>query len=109
MKIVKNRLSPGFKEAQLVMKFGEGFSPQLDLLSHGLAEELIEQDGDDLVYGGLLLGSTMEEAAAYLKQRPRLEDSLCNLLHQVMGLPGRKPAVREAEPVRERVMSAIVG
>ena len=109
MKIVKNRLSPGFKEAQLMMTFGEGFSPQLDLLSHGLAEELIEQDGDDLIYGGLLLGSTMEEAAAYLKQRPRLEDSLRNLLHQVMGLPSRKPALREAAPEPELVMTALVG
>ena len=98
VKIVKNRLASGFKEAQLIMKFGEGFSPQLDLLTHGLAEELIEQDGDDLGYGGLQLGSTMEEAAAYLKQRPRLEESLNNLLHQVMGLQKQ-----------ERAISAVVG
>ena len=109
MKIVKNRLAPGCKEAQLVMKYGEGFSPQLDLLMHGLAEELLEQDGDSLVYGGLLLGSTMEEAAGYLKMRPRLEDSLRNLLHQVMDVPQPKPVEREQATGTDRALSALVG
>ena len=91
MKIIKNRLAPGAKEANLILGFGEGFSVELDLLQHGLAEELIEQIGDDLVYGGLILGSSMEEAASYLRQRPRLSDSLRNLLEKMMGLPQRKP------------------
>ncbi len=106
MKIVKNRLAPGSKEVNLTLAFGEGFSAELDLLEHGLEEELILREGDDLVYGGLILGSSMEEAAYYLKQRPRLGDSLRNLLEKMMGLPQRKPAGPQLVEQKERTMSA---
>ena len=100
MKVVKNRLAPGLKEVNLTLAFGEGFSAELDLL------ELILRDGDDLVYGGLILGSSMEEAAHYLKQRPRLGDSLRNLLEKMMGLPQRKSLGPQLVGEKERTMSA---
>ena len=106
MKVVKNRLAPGLKEVNLTLAFGEGFSAELDLLEHGLEEELILRDGDDLVYGGLILGSSMEEAAHYLKQRPRLGDSLRNLLEKMMGLPQRKSLGPQLVGEKERTMSA---
>jgi recombination protein RecA len=67
IRIVKNKLSPPFKQADVDLMFGEGFSREGDLIDLGLEHKLIARSGAWFSFGDVKLGQGRE--AAQLREK----------------------------------------
>ncbi len=76
VKVVKNKLAPPFREAELEIYFGRGLDPLMDLVNVAVAAEVIQKAGSWLSYGEIRLGQGKEKAADFLKERPDLVEEI---------------------------------
>ena len=76
VKVVKNKLAPPFREAELEIYFGRGLDPVADLVNVAVAAGVIEKAGSWFSYGELRLGQGKEKAAEALRERPELLEEL---------------------------------
>lgn len=72
IKVVKNKLAPPFKQAEVDITFGEGISKEGSLLDLGTKSGLIEKSGSWYSYGVIKLGQGRENAKQFLKENPDL-------------------------------------
>jgi recombination protein RecA len=80
VKIVKNKLAAPFREVEVDLLFGTGFSLSGDLLDIGQARGIIEKQGSWLTYQGERLGQGREAARQRLDADYPLRTRLYNLL-----------------------------
>jgi recombination protein RecA len=78
VKVIKNKLSPPFKEAEFEIRFGQGIDTANDLVEMGLGLGLIEKTGSHYAFAGEQLGNGRERARETLMNR----DDLGELLRQ---------------------------
>jgi len=76
VKVVKNKLAPPFREAELEIYFGRGLDPVTDLVNVAVAAGVIEKAGSWFSYGEHRLGQGKEKAAEYLRERPELLEEI---------------------------------
>lgn len=76
VKVVKNKLAPPFKEAEVDLYYGEGFSPESDLLDRGTEMGVIEKSGFWYAWNGTRLGNGRENARRFLRDSPDLAVSI---------------------------------
>jgi len=73
-KVVKNKVAPPFREAEVELRFGDGFPRALDIIRIGSAKNVgvIEKAGTHYSYQGTRLGQGVENAAQMLDVDPDL-------------------------------------
>ncbi len=74
MKVVKNKVSPPFKEVEFDILYGEGISREGDILDLASNEGIIEKSGTWYTYKGERIGQGRENARQYLKEHPEMMD-----------------------------------
>lgn len=97
IKVVKNKLSPPFREAEVDMMFGEGISKEGDLLDLGVANDFIQKSGAWFSYGEERIGQGKENARKFLRDYPETAAELEAKLREKLGLPQVSPAPEKAE------------
>lgn len=75
-KVVKNKVSPPFKEAEFDIMFGEGISHAGDVLDLAVEEDIINKSGAWFAYEGNKIGQGRENARQYLKDNPAVLDEI---------------------------------
>ena len=93
VKVVKNKVSAPFREAEFDITFGKGFSKSGDLLDLGVAKEIVNKAGTWFSYGEDRLGQGREAAKEYLQDNPTLFHKLETEVRLAYGL---KPLVHGA-------------
>ncbi len=68
VKVVKNKLAPPFKDAELDILYNEGISGEGDLIDLGVNASLIEKSGAWFSYNGERIGQGREAVRIYLKE-----------------------------------------
>jgi recombination protein RecA len=81
VKVVKNKLSPPFREAEFDILYGIGISRAHELIDLGCERGVVDKSGAWFTIGGERLGPGRERAAEALKQHPELMSSLEQALH----------------------------
>lgn len=76
IKVVKNKVAPPFKQAEVDIMYGEGISKEGSLLDIGTDINIIEKSGAWYSYGDLRLGQGRENAKQYLKEHKELADEI---------------------------------
>jgi recombination protein RecA len=76
IKIVKNKVSAPFREAELFLIYGEGISKETDLITYGVENNLVEKSGTWYSYKGERIGQGIDAARIWLKQNPAIRDGL---------------------------------
>lgn len=76
IKVVKNKVAPPFKQAEVDIMYGEGISREGSLLDIGTNINIIEKSGSWYSYGDLRLGQGRENAKQYLKEHKELADEI---------------------------------
>ena len=70
VKVVKNKVSPPFKQAEFEILYGEGISREGEIIEHGVNQGIIEKAGSWYSYGSDRIGQGKENVRAYLKEHP---------------------------------------
>jgi recombination protein RecA len=97
VKVVKNKVSPPFREAEFEIMYGQGISHEGEIIDIGSAQNIIEKSGAWYSYKGERIGQGKENARVFLKEHPEIAR---DIEAQIRGrlLPERKStAVESAE------------
>jgi recombination protein RecA len=68
VKVVKNKVAPPFREAEFVIRYGEGVLREGDVLDTATKMGLIEKSGTWYVFKGERMGQGWDNARLYLKE-----------------------------------------
>ena len=80
VKIVKNKLAPPFKQAEFEIMYGEGISKMGDMIDSAINVNIIDKSGSWYSFKGTRLGQGKENVKAFLKENPKLADTIEGLL-----------------------------
>jgi recombination protein RecA len=70
IKVVKNKVAAPFKEVEVDLLHGFGFSREGDLIDMGVAQGVIEKSGSWFSFGGERIGQGRENARTSLRENP---------------------------------------
>ena len=76
IKIVKNKVAPPFRTAELDIIYGEGFSKVGELVDLGVEYGIVRKSGSWFSYGETKLGQGREAVKQLLKDNPELAEEL---------------------------------
>ncbi|MFE1174534.1 recombinase RecA [Streptomyces sp. NPDC058773] len=97
VKVVKNKVSPPFKQAEFDILYGQGISREGGLIDMGVEHGFIRKSGAWYTYEGDQLGQGKENARNFLKDNPDLANEIEKKIKEKLGI-GVKPADQAAEP-----------
>lgn len=86
VKMVKNKVAPPFRIAEMDLVFGEGISHQGEILDLGLEHGLLKKSGAFWSYGELRLGQGREASRTFLKENVDIADEIEGKIRNAMGI-----------------------
>ena len=86
VKVVKNKVSPPFKQAEFDILFGEGISYEGDILDLALEEKMIQKSGAWFSMEGENLGQGRENTRQFLRDNPDLTEQLRQKILTLKGI-----------------------
>ncbi|QPN44311.1 recombinase RecA [Priestia aryabhattai] len=72
VKIVKNKVSPPFRQAEFQILYGKGIYRNGEIIDLGVAQGLVEKSGAWYAYQGNKIGQGKANAAKYLQENPAI-------------------------------------
>ncbi len=93
VKVVKNKVSPPFKEAHFDILYGEGISREGEIVELGVEHKIIEKSGAWYAYQGEKIGQGKDNARDYLKEHPEIAREIENKIRAAVGVATLAPAV----------------
>lgn len=93
VKVVKNKVSPPFREAFFDILYGEGISRESEIIELGVQLNMIEKSGAWYSYQGERIGQGKDNVRLFLKEKPELSIEIENKIraHAMNNL--HKPSV----------------
>ena len=76
VKVVKNKVAPPFKVAEVEIIYGEGISKMGELIDTAVGLNIINKAGAWFSYNGEKIGQGRENVKAYLKANPQVYDEI---------------------------------
>ena len=76
VKVVKNKVSPPFKQAEFQIMYGEGINTEGEILELGQKLELVEKSGSWYSHNGEKIGQGKVNASKFLRENTKIRDSL---------------------------------
>ncbi len=86
VKVVKNKVAPPFKTAEMDIMYGKGISREGSLLDVGVEQGLIKKSGAWFTYQGEQLGQGRENAKQFLRDNPALMAEIDNLVREKLAI-----------------------
>ncbi|HEY7654001.1 MAG TPA: hypothetical protein VIG07_14360, partial [Methylomirabilota bacterium] len=93
--VVKNKLSPPFREAEFDVIYGEGISKEGSVLDLAAEHNVVEKSGTWYTYKSERIGQGRENAKRHLKDNPKV---LADLEVKVRAALGLKPVGGAPQP-----------
>lgn len=101
IKVVKNKVAPPFRTAELDIIYGKGFSQAGCILDEAVELGLAEKTGSWYSSGEERLGQGRENAVQFLEENPDLARELENKVREAHGLPLAEAAPQEEVTAEE--------
>jgi recombination protein RecA len=111
VKVVKNKMAPPFRDAEVDIIYGHGISKSASILDVGAAAGIISRSGTWFTYGDLRLGQGRDNAREFLDNNPEVMREIDRKVREARGLlrgpaaPVETPA-QVAEPARPSMPAA---
>jgi recombination protein RecA len=99
VKVVKNKVAPPFRKAEMDIMFGKGISAVGSLLEAALQTNFIEKAGSWYSYGKERIGQGVENARLFLESNPAVRADLEKKVREVLfaNKPGSPATARPGE------------
>ena len=76
VKVVKNKVSPPFKQTEFQIMYGKGIHRTGEILEMGVQQGIVEKSGAWYAYGSDRIGQGRKNAAEYLDEHPEIRDEI---------------------------------
>jgi recombination protein RecA len=86
VKVVKNKMSPPFKQAEFDIVYGQGISREGSLIDIGVDQGIVRKAGAWYTYEGDQLGQGKENARTFLKDNPDTADEIEKRIKEKLGI-----------------------
>lgn len=86
IKVVKNKVAPPFKQAEVDIMYGEGISKEGSILDIGSDLDIVKKSGAWYSFDGNRLGQGRENAKQFLKENPKVALTVENKIREHYGL-----------------------
>lgn len=86
IKVVKNKVAPPFKTAEVDIMYGEGISLEGEIVDIGSDLDVVQKSGSWYSYEGERVGQGRENAKLFLKENPNLKLEVLNKIREHYGL-----------------------
>ncbi len=83
VKIVKNKVAPPFKVAQIEIMYGEGISYIGEIIDVSVDLDLIQKSGSWFAYNGEKIGQGKESVKTFLRERPEVVVELAKQIKEL--------------------------
>ncbi|AIE59726.1 recombinase RecA [Bacillus methanolicus] len=100
IKVVKNKVAPPFRTAEVDIMYGEGISKEGEIIDLGSELDIIQKSGSWYSYNDERLGQGRENAKQYLKENVELRNEIQQKIRDYFGLDEVK-TVTETEEQEE--------
>jgi recombination protein RecA len=100
VKVVKNKVSPPFKQAEFDILYGHGISREGGLIDMGVEQGIVRKSGAWYTYEGDQLGQGKENARGFLRDNPDLADEIEKRIKEKLGVGPRVDAPAVVEDVK---------
>src|ERR671927_454355 len=97
VKVVKNKVSPPFKQAEFDILYGIGISREGGLIDMGVEQGIVRKSGAWYTYEGDQLGQGKENARAFLRDNPDLANEIEKKILEKLGVG---PQVNDEAPAQ---------
>ena len=88
VKVVKNKVSPPFREAIFDIMYGEGISRQGEIIDLGVECDIVEKSGAWYSYSGERIGQGKDNVREFLKENPDLAVEIESKIRAKLGVKG---------------------
>ncbi|MCI0637672.1 MAG: recombinase RecA [Gemmataceae bacterium] len=95
VKVVKNKVAPPFRQAEIDLMFDRGLSREGDLIDLGVEDKILEKSGAWINYGEMRLGQGRENAKQFLRENPALVEEISKKILEKRGLTNTVPAASQ--------------
>jgi recombination protein RecA len=87
VKVVKNKVSPPFREAIFDILYGEGTSREGEIIELGVIHKLVEKSGSWYAYKGDKIGQGKDNAREFLKSNPQIAEEIEGKIRAAVNVP----------------------
>src|SRR5256885_185388 len=87
VKVVKNKVSPPFREALFDILYGEGISREGEIIELGVNQRIVDKSGAWYAYNGDKIGQGKDNAREYLREHPDVADEIEAKIRQAVNVP----------------------
>jgi protein RecA len=84
IKVVKNKVAPPFKQAEVDIMYGEGISKVGSIVDIGTEQDIIQKSGAWFSYNSERLGQGRENAKQYLKDNTEISDKIEKQIRELL-------------------------
>ena len=86
VKVVKNKVSPPFKQAEFDIMYGAGISRQGEIIDLGVQAGIVDKAGAWYSYNGNKIGQGKDNVREYLKEHPDMAFEIENRIRENLGI-----------------------
>ncbi len=99
VKVVKNKVSPPFKEAFFDILYGQGISREGEIIELGVAHKFVDKSGAWYAYNGEKIGQGKDNAREFLKEHPEIAHEIEAKIRTAVGVNNPTVAVEDEDEV----------
>ncbi|MES2368817.1 MAG: recombinase RecA [Pseudomonadota bacterium] len=99
VKVVKNKVSPPFKEAFFDILYGQGISREGEIIELGVAHKFVDKSGAWYAYNGEKIGQGKDNAREYLKEHPEIAHEIEAKIRAAVGVNNPTAMVEDEDEV----------
>lgn len=86
IKVVKNKVAPPFKLAEVDIMYGQGISQEGELLDMAVEKDIVDKSGAWYAYKGDRIGQGRDNAKNYMKEHPEMKAEINQLVRAAYGI-----------------------
>ena len=98
VKVVKNKVSPPFRQAEFQILYGQGITQLGEVLDLGVQQGLVDKSGAWYAYKGDKIGQGKQNACEHLRENPAIAQEIEKEIRaRLLAVPGEAPVEAEEE------------
>lgn len=101
IKVVKNKVAPPFRTAEVDIMYGEGISQEGEIIDMGSDLDIVQKSGSWYAYNDDRLGQGRENAKQFLKENEAIKNTIASQIRQSLGMAASSYTIAAHEEEEE--------